>query len=74
MLARAGSLFVTRPTLFDYATDAAERQALADRAFAMLATGAIRAEIGQHWPLEQAADAHRALEAGETVGSTVLTV
>ena len=72
VLARAGSLFVTRPTLFDYATTAAERQALADRVFAMLANGAIRPEIGQSFALADAAAAHRALEAGETVGSTVL--
>ena len=71
-LARHGSLFVTRPTLFDYATTASERQALADRVFAMLAQGAIRPEIGQSFALADAADAHRALEAGTTRGSTVL--
>ena len=73
-LARAGSLFVTRPTLFDYAVTLADRQRLADRVFAMLASGAIRPDIGQRWPLEQAADAQRSLEAGRTRGSTVLTV
>lgn len=72
LLARAGSLFVTRPTLFDYATDADERQSLADRVFAMLAKGAIVPEIGRTFTLEDAAEAHRALEAGETTGSTVL--
>ncbi len=71
-LARRGSLFVTRPTLFDYATTPGERQALADRVFAMLARGAIRPEIGQHYRLEEAAEAHRALESGKTVGSSVL--
>ena len=72
VLARHGSLFVTRPTLFDYAVTAAERQALADRVFAMLDKGAIRPEIGQSFALADAADAHRALEAGTTQGSTVL--
>ena len=72
ILARHGSLFVTRPTLFDYAITADERQALADRVFAMLAGGAIRPEIGQRFALQDAADAHRALEAGQTQGSTVL--
>ena len=71
-LARHGSLFVTRPTLFDYAVTPAERHALADRVFAMLARGAIRPEIGQRYRLDDAAEAHRALEAGETVGSSVL--
>lgn len=72
ILARHGSLFVTRPTLFDYAVTAAERQALADRVYAMLASGAIVPEIGQTFALEAAADAHRALAAGETQGSSVL--
>lgn len=72
ILARHGSLFVTRPTLFDYAVTPAERQALADRVFAMLANGAILPEIGRTFPLEAAADAHRAIEAGTTQGSTVL--
>lgn len=71
-LAAHGSLFVTRPTLFDYARSQSERQAMADRMFAMLARGAIRPLIGQTFALEDAADAHRAMEAGETQGSTVL--
>lgn len=72
VLARAGSLFVTRPTLFDYATTREERQGLADRVYSMLARGAIVPEIGQTFALEDAAEAHRALAAGETQGSTVL--
>lgn len=72
VLARAGSLFVTRPTLFDYAVTSEERQRLADRVYAMLARGAIVPEIGQTFALEAAAAAHRAIEAGETQGSTVL--
>lgn len=71
-LAARGSLFVTRPTLFDYYVTPAERQAGVDRVFAMLRQGAIVPEIGQSFALEQAADAHRALEAGKTWGSTVL--
>jgi NADPH2:quinone reductase len=74
VLAATGSLFVTRPTLFDYAVNGAERQAMVDRVFAMLAEGAIRLEIGQTFALEDAGEAHRALEAGETHGSSVLVV
>jgi len=74
VLARAGSLFVTRPTLFDYYVTAEEREAGVARVFAMLRSGAIRPAIGQRFALADAADAHRALEAGETQGSTVLTV
>lgn len=71
-LARHGSLFVTRPTLFDYVTTPGERQRSVDRVFAMLRKGAIRPEIGQSFALKDVADAHRAMEAGETHGATVL--
>ena len=74
VLAAKGSLFVTRPTLFDYYVTAEERQAGIERLYAMLRSGAIRPEIGQTFALEDAADAHRALEAGETRGSTILTI
>lgn len=74
VLAAKGSLFVTRPTLFDYYVTPEERQAGIERVFAMLRRGAIRPQIGQTFALENAAEAHRALEAGETRGSTVLTV
>ncbi len=74
VLAAKGSLFVTRPTLFDYYVTPDERQAGIDRLYAMLRSGAIRPEIGQTFALEDVADAHRALEAGETRGSTILTV
>ncbi|MFS0771653.1 quinone oxidoreductase family protein [Sphingomonas sp. 1P08PE] len=73
-LAAHGSLFVTRPTLFDYATTQGERQAMADRVFEMLSRGAIDPVIGQMFPLEEAAAAHRAMEAGQTHGSTVMMV
>ncbi len=72
VLAARGSLFVSRPTLFDYYVTPEERQAGIDRLFEMLARGAIVPEIGQTFALEDAAEAHRALEAGETRGATVL--
>jgi len=71
-LSAKGSLFVTRPTLFDYAVTRAERQATLDRVFAMLAKVAIRPDIGQTFALADVAEAHRRLEAGETEGATVL--
>ena len=74
VLAAKGSLFVTRPTLFDYYVTPEERRAGVERVFAMLRDGAIRPEIGQRFALEDAAAAHRALEAGETRGSSVFTV
>ncbi|MDR6116496.1 MULTISPECIES: quinone oxidoreductase [unclassified Sphingomonas] len=72
LLAAKGSLFVTRPTLFDYAVTAGDKRRLITRVFAMLEKGAIAPEIGQSFALTNAAEAHRAIEAGETVGSTVL--
>ena len=71
-LSTHGSLFVTRPTLFSYMVEPEERAAAVARLWEMLGSGAIRADIGQRFGLEQAADAHRAIEAGETQGSTVL--
>ncbi len=71
-LSQKGSLFVTRPTLFDYVAVEGERQKAADRLFAMVGQGAVKPEIGQRFALADAADAHRAIEAGETRGSTIL--
>ncbi|MDP9012083.1 MAG: quinone oxidoreductase [Pseudomonadota bacterium] len=71
-LASGGSLFASRPTLFDYIKTRAELQARADDLFARLATGQIKAHIGQKLPLHEAAEAHRALAARRTVGTTVL--
>ena len=71
-LSRAGSLFVSRPTMFDYYTTREERVAGSERLWQMLRSGAVKVEIGQRFALEDAADAHRALEASETVGSTLL--
>lgn len=73
-LMRAGSIFVTRPTMNDYATTPEERRDLSGRLFALIETGAVKIAIGQTFPLDRAADAHRALEARQTTGSTVLTV
>lgn len=67
-----GSLFVTRPKLFDYYVTPQERAAGAARLFDLIASGKVRPEIGQRFALEDAAEAHRALEAGDTTGSTLL--
>jgi NADPH2:quinone reductase len=72
VLATKGSLFNTRPTLYDYYREPAERAAGAQRLFDLIANGTLNIHIGQTYPLEQAAEAHRALQARETVGSTIL--
>ncbi|MGK6356587.1 quinone oxidoreductase family protein [Sphingomonas sp. DT-207] len=67
-----GSLFVARPKMGDYYVTAEERQAGTARLFDLIIAGALRPEIGQRFALEDVAEAHRRLEAGETQGATVL--
>lgn len=71
-LSRGGSLYVTRPTLFDYIATAEELARTADRLFDRMQRGVVKAMIGQRFALADAADAHRALEARQTTGSTIL--
>lgn len=71
-LARGGSLFLTRPTLFDYVADPAELQASAARLFEMVRSGAVPVRIGARFPLRDAPEAHRTLESRQTTGSTLL--
>jgi len=71
-LGRRGSLFLTRPSLFDYA---AERESFVRRAgdvLGWIASGRLTLRIGQTFPLAEAARAHRALEGRETTGKTLL--
>ena len=74
ILAQKHSLFVTRPTLFDYYAHAAERAAGSEYVFDMFRQGIIQVTIGQRYALEDAALAHRDLEGRKTTGSTVLLV
>ena len=71
-LMRRGSLSINRPTLFNYTSNPEIRTAAANDLFKAIALGHIKIEIGQTFPLSKAAEAHRALENRETVGSTVL--
>ena len=73
LLARKGSLFLTRPTLYDYTLDPADLQLSAHALFDVVESGKVKIEIGQRFPLKDAAEAHRALEGRRTNGSTVLT-
>jgi NADPH2:quinone reductase len=71
-LAKRGSLYVTRPILFDF-VDTRERLLDAcDDLFGVIASGAVNIRIGQTYALRDAAQAHRDLEARKTTGSTVL--
>ena len=71
-LSRRGSLYLTRPTLFHYIATRAELERSASELFAVIGSGQVRIEIGQTYPLQDAAEAHRDLEGRRTVGSTVL--
>ncbi len=73
-LAAGGSLFMTRPTMFDYVGEREPMRAAAEALFDVVAKGVVSIEIGRRFGLAQAAEAHRALEARQTTGSTVLTV
>lgn len=72
LLSRHGSLFLTRPTLFDYVATTQELDAAAGALFDVIADGTVRPLIGQRFALGEVQAAHRALEARQTVGSTIL--
>jgi len=71
-LSRAGSLFFTRPTLFDYIATTEELDASAAALFEMIGSGKVRIEIGQTFPLAETRRAHEALEGRATTGASVL--
>ena len=71
-LSRAGSLFLTRPTLFDYVSTPVELDAAADALFGVIATGQVQVRIGQTFALEDIAAAHVALAGRATTGATLL--
>lgn len=71
-LAKRGSLYVTRPVLFSYVSDREELEQASGELFKLVSDGQLHIEIGQRFALADAADAHRALEARRTKGSTVL--
>ncbi|MEA3389210.1 quinone oxidoreductase family protein [Sphingobium sp. CCH11-B1] len=71
-LSRGGSLYVTRPTLFNYVATPEELAHTARRLFDRMEKGVVGAVIGQRYALADAAQAHRALESRQTVGSTLL--
>jgi NADPH2:quinone reductase len=71
-LAKRGSLYVTRPVLFDFISTRDALLAAAAELFDVIESGAVRIEVNQRYPLAEAAEAHRDLEARRTTGSTVL--
>ncbi len=71
-LAAGGSLFASRPVLFDYIKSPIELKNRSSDLFARLATGEVKAHVGQKFALRDAALAHKQLESRKTVGATVL--
>jgi NADPH:quinone reductase len=72
ILARKGSLFATRPTLFDYYATPDDRAKFGGRVLAMMASGALKITVNQTYALADVATAHADLAARRTTGSTVL--
>ena len=69
-----GSVYFTRPGFADYYADPAERAELSTLWFDHLAAGRIKVEIGQRYALDDCVEAHRALEAGQTIGSSIFVL
>ncbi|GAB3403940.1 quinone oxidoreductase [Massilia agilis] len=71
-LASRGSLYITRPSLAHYAAKREDLEAMAADLFDMVASGKVKIEVNQKFPLADAAKAHIALESRQTTGSTIL--
>lgn len=71
-LSRGGSLYVTRPTLFDYVATTEELDVSAAALFGVIRSGAVKVEIGQTFSLAEVRQAHEALAGRKTTGSTLL--
>ena len=74
MLAQKGSLYLTRPTLFNYIATPQQLEQSAGELFDIVTSGKVKIEVQQRFPLAEAAEAHRALQARKTTGSTILTI
>jgi NADPH2:quinone reductase len=71
-LAQAGSLYLTRPTLFDYIATPEELDASASALWEILGSGKVKVKIGQTFALAEARRAHEALEGRQTIGASLL--
>lgn len=72
VLAAKGSLWVTRPAMMHYIQPRAHMLDMAKELFELVRAGKIVGEPKQTFALEDAAEAHRALESRSTSGATVL--
>ncbi len=74
ILAGKGSLYITRPTLMTYTASREDLVSTANKLFEVVTSGAVKIEVNQTYPLAEAEQAHRDLEARKTTGSTVFTI
>ena len=74
LLMRRGSIFITRPAMADYIADPMEKKELVDFYFSHLLKGTVNVLINQRWTLDQAVQAHEALESGATTGSSIFEI
>ncbi len=74
LLGPKGSLYLTRQTLFTHIATRESTQAMADDLFAVVSSGEVKVHIDQRFKLEDVQQAHRALEARQTTGCTILTL
>jgi NADPH2:quinone reductase len=72
LLSAKGSLYVTRPTLMTYTASPKDFKETADDLIAIVKSGKVKFAVNQRYPLAEAAQAHRDLEARKTTGQTVL--
>ena len=72
ILSKKGSLYATRPTLFTYTAKREDLLASANDLFDLVSRGIVNIAVNQTYPLREAAQAHRDLEARKTTGSTIL--
>jgi NADPH2:quinone reductase len=73
-LSQMGSLYVTRPTMKDYLRTRMETERRVKDVLGWIGSGELKVRIGQRYKLEDAAQAHRDLEARKTTGKILLTM
>ena len=71
-LMKKGSLFITRPTLFDYVKTREQLVNASDKYFAVLKSGAVKIDVQQKFALDEVGEAHVAMSNRKTIGTTVL--
>ncbi len=74
LLMQKGSIYLTRPTMAHYLRTPEERRARTDDLFSWIQDGSLDVRIGERFPLEQASDAHRALEGRNTTGKVLIEI